>query len=348
MEEPSSPDYRPFTAQTQQATEAQSGNRTSRDAAAIDKCAVESVGPEKPEQKSSRIHLTSSAASINQDPISEQEQSNGQQSSDMVTPNPIISSTTDPLPQTPPMSPSTPPPYSKVFDVLKKSMDNLTLMMTHQREDKKLADSRLDKKKEKIRDLKGRKTEVEGYLSDKEKKIERLEQEATEMQSKLEKEQMKREEAQDDLMKKANKIESHQGFIMQKDMELREMMEDRQDKCDKLVKLEEELKKANAALDTEKAAKADTEQQLHEYSERFDDIQRGVKKAEDDVQTTREEKEKIKTVLKWTDEDLEEEQQEEDKIVELKCKLEHQKQLIKTYRRVIVFLAFLLLGLLLI
>ena len=345
---PGSPDCQHFTTQSQQPTEDQHGHSNSRDTTAIDKHAVK-IGPEKPGQETSslRLRLTSSANSVKQDPISEQEQSKGQ-SSNMVTPNPILPSVIGPSPQTLPASAFTLPSYSKVFNTLQKSMDNLALRMTHQREDKKFADSRLDKKKEKIQDLKERKSEVEEYLSDKEKKIKGLEREATELQSKLETERMKREEAQDALVKKANKIESLQGFIMQKDMELRRMMEDRQEEHDKLAELEKELKKAKAALEAEKAAKADTEQQFREYSVSFDDIQRGVERLKT-MQTTREEKETImNTVLKWTYEDLEEEQEEEDEIAELKCKLERQKILTKTYRCFVLFLTFLLLCLLLI
>ena len=176
-------------------------------------------------------------------------------------------------------------------------------------------DANLEKKKEKVKELKGRKEQVEGYLTEKEKKIERLEQETHDMRLKLAEGEWRCEKAQKVLEEKENKIAQLQDYVFQKDRELQEEKDEKQEKCGQL---RDQLEQAQADLKLETAAKekAEAKAKLAAVNERLKDLQEDVNKAAHDVTVTKEEYEKVKHVLQWTNDDLVEEEDELKTIIE--------------------------------
>ena len=187
---------------------------------------------------------------------------------------------------------------SKLVNIL----DRVTLMFYK-------SDAELEKKKGKFNELKGRKEEVESYLSEKEKEIERLESETHDASIKLTKEKRRREMAQEVVAEQQQKIEQFQQYVYQKNRELQEEKDDKQEKC-------ERLKQAEADLQKQTAAKERAENKLSKANERLKKLEDEAEKATCEVDTTYEEREKIKHVLQWTTRDLEEEKEEIDEVME--------------------------------
>ena len=186
---------------------------------------------------------------------------------------------------------------SKLVNIL----DRVTLMFCK-------SDAELEKKKGKFNELKGRKEEVESYLSEKEKEIARLESETHDASIKLTKEKRRREMAQDVVAEQQQKIEQLQQYVYQKNRELQEEKDDKQEKCDRLKQAEDDLQKQTAA-------KERAENKLSKANERLKELEEEAEKATCEVDTTYEEREKIKHVLQWTTRDLEEEKEEIDEVM---------------------------------
>ena len=208
----------------------------------------------------------------------------------------------------------------KIVDVLHQVTSLLTARETD-----------LKKKNEKLKVLKERKENVEGYLTEKDDKITRLEEAAHAMEMKLAEEKWRRERAQSTLAEKENKIKQLQDYVYQKDRELQEEKDDKQEKCGQL---RDQLEQAQANLKLETAAKEKVEAELEEANKNFQNHQEDVVKAMDVVKTEKSERKNIVHVLEWTDEDL-------------KAEIERERHLGTRYTILILLtIAFVLFGIL--
>ena len=281
MEPPETPDCHPFTVQSQQATEEHNGRSASdsRDTAAINKHIPDTVGPEKPQQRPTpRFRHTSSAAStVSPDPISEQEQSNEHQPSDMVTSNPL---STGPPPQRPPKSPTLPPDPNRVVEIW-------LALLNREKDEKDTVQNQLCAKELTVEHLLKQKEDLEEYLTDKKKRIEQLEEETLHMQQKLTMEKRKSQEVFEDLTMREKRIDCLREDVFQKDRELKQEKEEMQAR---IWVLEEQLKRT---LDKLK-------------KKRYEEFHRATVEAD----TTRKETEGIECVLKCMDRNLKELQNE--------------------------------------
>ena len=127
------------------------------------------------------------------------------------------------------------------------------------------------------------------------------------MEVKLANEKWKHEKAEGILAEKEQKIKTLQDDVDQKDRELNEEKDDKQEKCGQL---KEQLEQAHGYLKMETAAKEKAEAEVAEVKNTLGDLQCDVDRASREVEIAREEREKIKHVLRWTDSDLLQEQDE--------------------------------------
>ena len=256
---------------------------------------------------------------------SKQEESQSRQSSDLVTSGSAIA----PIPH----SQSSTNIVDKFLNLLKREKDEKDDMAHN-----------LEKKKEKIKVLNERRATVEGYLFEKERKIERLEGEAKQMQFALDEERKKRQESEKALKRNERRVECLQDDVYQKETQLKQEKEEKHEKCEKVTELEEQLMLAHTELGKEKEAKDSTKHELDQASKRVTTLQKDVEKANKEVSITEEEKKKIERVLEWMKGDLEDEKEE---VKQLNCILVRQKEIMTTYRSIMVFLIVILAALLL-
>ena len=179
---------------------------------------------------------------------------------------------------------------NKIVDIL----DKVTSLLLSREAD-------MQRKKEKVKVLKERKEEVEGYLTEKNSKIEKMEAEAHTMEVRFAEEKWRRERAQEDLADRENKIKQLQENIYQMDMQLKEEKDNKEEKC---AQLQEQLGKAQTSLRSETAGKEKAEAKLEEANKRLKGSQEDVDKVNYEVKTTQKEREKIEHVLEWTQKDL--------------------------------------------
>ena len=295
---------------------------------------IEPVGTEGRQRTSLRLGVGGRENFIRCDSASEQEQHDGRRSSRMVTNSGAHGEQNSAEPSS---SGSTSP---KLLDLLSSSF---SLLHREKKEKSDIACS-LEKKKIKLKELKARKERVEGFLVEKEEKLSRYEEEARKMQSELDGERAKQQESQDGLEKKEKKIKWLEDNIYQKETELKREKEEKLLKCERLTELETELQQTHDDLDKEKKAKEDTVKELTHASRRIETLEKDIEKANSEVRVTGEEREKVKSVLKWTEQDLEE---EKEVVSELHCTLLRQKEIMTTYRSIMIFLMAILVGLLL-
>ena len=294
---------------------------------------VEPVGTEGG-QMTLRLGVGGKESFVRCDSAGEQEQHDGQRSSHMVT-NSGAHGTQNSVERSNSGSKS-----PKLLDML-----NSSFSLLHHEKNEKLDISRsLEKKKRKVKELKERKERVEGFLVEKEEKLMRYEQEARKMQLELDGERAKQQESQDGLEKKEKKIKWLKDNIYQKETELKREKEEKQLKCERLTELESELQQTHDDLEREKKAKEDTVKELTHASRRIETLEKDVEKANSEVEVTCKEREKVKSVLKWTEEDLEE---EKEVVSELHGTLLRQREIMTTYRSIMIFLIAILVGLLL-
>ena len=154
---------------------------------------------------------------------------------------------------------------NKIVDVLHKVT---SLLSTREAE--------IQRKKGKVKVLKGRKEELEGYLNEKKSKIKKLEDEAHTMEVKLAEEKWRRVKAQEYLADRENKIKRLQENIYQMDMQLKDEKDNKQEKC---AELREHLEQAQASLRSETAAKEKAEAKLGETNNQLRGSQEDVDKA---------------------------------------------------------------------
>lgn len=288
---------------------------------------VETVGEES-QKKKLTVDPGGVAELMRCNSTSEQERSNGQRSSDMVTSRPRSESNLSPGPLS----------QKSFVEMLSSTLS----LLTREKDEKTDMGCSLQKKKEKLQELKARKEKVEGFLTEKEEKISRLEGEARRMQSGLDEERTKREESQDALGKNERKIKWLEDDVYQKQRELEQEKEEKHEKCEELTELEKQLQQAHIELEREKLAKDGTMEELGQASKRIEALQKDVAKANNEVEITLEEREKVRRVLAWTEGDL---QEEKDEVNELNSMLKRQKEVMTTYRTIMVFLFAILTGL---
>ena len=251
-----------------------------RDVAAVERPETVGSGTDDPPQTPSTLKTPVGCTPT------EQEQHPGKESSDLVT-------SKSPL-ETGVHAPVTIPPT--LLSRLLESIPQLTTMLEKR-------DAIVAKKKMKVNDLKQRQEEVEGFMSAKEDKIKQLDKEAKEMATELEQEQESKVTAEGDLKEKQQKIKDLEKYIEQRDKELQQERDDKKETCAK-------LKQAQADLEAEKISKANSERRLSSALSRIQHLQEDVDRAEKGVETTREERLKIETVLGWTEKDVTEEEDE--------------------------------------
>ena len=156
-------------------------------------------------------------------------------------------------------------------------------------------DSKLEKKRAKVSELKERQKELEGYLDENKVKMERLEEDIHDMK-------VKYETAQQTVMEKEQKIEQLQDHVYQKDRELQEEKDEKQEKC-------EELERAQASLRREITAKEEAESKLEKAFE--------IVKAQQNLyRQLQHEDPRFRLVLQWTNNDLKEENDEIEEVLE--------------------------------
>ena len=258
---------------------------------------VETVGRNDQPPPQGHATLRGSSVSIYDGPDCEQEQNPGKLPSDLVTSNSAPSAGAQPA--------SDPPPPPSLMHSLLGSIPTLTTLLEKRESTLEKQDAVVAAKKDKIKELKDRQKTVEGYLSDKEGKIQRMTGEAKQMETKLQEVKEKQEKAQEDLRNKQQRIEQLEGYVYQKDMELQQEKDDKHETCQQL---REQLKQAHADLEEEKTAEQKSEKRLSTGSKRMVHLQEDMEKANREVEITRREQEKIKTVLEWMQDDVNEEQ----------------------------------------
>ena len=217
------------------------------------------------------------------DPVSctstgEQEQNRGEQPSDMVINQAQLTTGAHPTATDAPSS------TQSALDTL-----NRVARMLERR------DSTVDKKKGKIKELKERQTELQGYLTENNKKIEQQKNEAEQTKSKL-------QETLENANQKINQLEDD---VFQKDRELQQEKDDKNETCEQL---REQLEQAHTELEE---AKSESERNLVEAQ--IQCLQDVVDRANSEACL---ERSKINDVLEWTEKDLVKEQDELQTILE--------------------------------
>ena len=234
---------------------------------------------------------------------------------------------------TQPMTPKTP-------DIL----NTILSLFSREKEEKTDMACRLKIKKEKVKELKQRKDEVEGFLTEKKEKISRMEEEANKVQGELDVQKKRLRDSEEDLKQKESNMSRLRDDVSHKETELKREKEEKKEKQEQMSVLEDQLKHAKSDLEKERGVKDSAKKELEEASNRIEALQTDVEKANRDVKVTCEEREKIERVLEWTEDDLDE---EKDEVKELTRMLTRQREILTTYRCILVFLIAILAGLLL-
>lgn len=227
---------------------------------------------------------------------------------------------------------------------LSEAVSHLAHFLHKEREEKVEA---FAKKEAKCQKLKKRVKQLNEYVWNNLTKIDQLEEETCQAKRKLEEQKQLRIDAEKDLECKRKRIENLKGDIFQKEMELKQEQDEKQEYCDQLISAEEQiqqhhekvtrlhhqLKQANLDLENEKKARHVAKEQFDQVCLCITKLENNISKANSDKTTAQDENKRLKEMLDWAQRDLEQEQEE---VEELKGMLRRKNNILTTYRFIMI------------